>query len=74
MLELIIVARIKSAVMLEHETFKLPGGYWYRFAGFYFLEWMAFCHVAPFRLEVAPCGGSYVLIIYLLLILCYNIE
>ena len=44
-LELVVIARIKSAVMLEHETFKLPSGDRYRLAGFSFLEWVAFCHI-----------------------------
>ena len=41
-------------IMVEGEIFKLPSGYWYWFAGFYFLEWVAFCHDTSFRLEVRP--------------------
>ena len=33
---------------------RLTGGNRYRFAGFCFLEWMAFCHDTSFRLEVCP--------------------
>ena len=43
-LELIIITRIKSAVMFKHKTFELPGSNRYWLAGFGFLEWVAFCH------------------------------
>ena len=53
-LEFIVIARVESAVMFEHKAFKLPGSDRYWFAGFSFLEWVAFCHVTSFRLEVRP--------------------
>ena len=52
-IKLVVIARIESAVMFKHETFKLPSGYWYRFAGFSFLEWVAFCHFSLVSLEGA---------------------
>ena len=44
-------ARIEFTVMFEQKVFKLPGDNWYWFAGFSFLEWVAFCHDTSFRLE-----------------------
>ena len=55
-LKLIVIARVESAVMLEHEAFKLSDSNWYWLARLCLSKPVAFCHNDFVSFEVRRKG------------------